>query len=78
MATRIALIDIDRPDEPVVVEVEELRDTTILVSVPNTLVRFQLQRRNGAAWFEGSLGGRYFVFDPNKPGKLVSKSGSAS
>ncbi len=71
MARHIVLNDIDRPDEPLVVEINELRDTTIVVGVPNTQVKFYLQRRNGSGCFEGSLGGRYFVYDPAKPAKAT-------
>ncbi len=71
MVRRIALIDIDRPDEPLEVEVDELRDAMMVVGVPNTQVKFYLQRRNGSGCFEGSLGGRYFVYDPAKPAKAT-------
>ncbi|MGD9657853.1 MAG: hypothetical protein AB7U61_09490 [Methylocystis sp.] len=69
IGTRIVLTDIDRPDEPLSVQVDELRDATVVVSVPNTHVKFYLQRQNGSGCFEGSLGGRYFVYDPAKPAK---------
>ena len=71
MVRRIAFIDIDRPDEPLEVEVDELRDAMMVVGVPNTQVKFYLQRRNGSGCFEGSLGGRYFVYDPAKPAKAT-------
>lgn len=69
IGTRIVLIDIDRPDEPLIVEVDELRDTRLVVSVPNTLAKFYLRCRDGSSRFEGSLGGRYFFYDPAKPEK---------
>jgi hypothetical protein len=68
---RIVLNDIDHPDEPLTVEVDEVRDTTMLVSVPNTVVKFYLQRRNGSPYFEGTLGGRYFFYDPAEPAKAT-------
>ncbi len=64
MGRRIVLIDIDRHDEPLTVEVDELRDTVMVVGVPN-----YLQRRDESSWFEGSIGGRYFIFDPTRLGK---------
>nr|CCD32031.1 Conserved hypothetical protein [Methylocystis sp. SC2] len=70
MGRRIVLIDIDRHDEPLTVEVDELRDMVMVVGVPNTQVKFYLQRRDESSWFEGSIGGRYFVFDPTTPGKV--------
>lgn len=71
MTRHIILIDVDRPDEPLEVKIDEIRDTTIRVGVPNTQVKFYLQRRNGSACFEGALGGRYFVYDPAKPAKAT-------
>ncbi|MCQ4191229.1 hypothetical protein [Methylocystis suflitae] len=71
MTRHIVLIDVDRPDEPLEVKIDEIRDTTIRVGVPHTQVKFYLQRRNGSACFEGSLGGRYFVYDPAQPAKAT-------
>lgn len=64
MNSRIRLTDIDRPNEPLDVDVERATDTVLRVIVPNTVIHFDLRRREGGA-FEGALGGRYFVFDPN-------------
>ena len=61
---RIELMDIDRLDEPLAVDVEDLGDLDLSVIVPNTSVRFTLYRRDREGRFEGALGGRYFVFDP--------------
>lgn len=60
----IALVDVDRPDEPLEVEIEQINQAVLSVTVPNTFVRFELRRRDRDAPFEGSLGGRYFIFDP--------------
>jgi hypothetical protein len=60
----IVLVDVDRPDEPLEVEVEQISQAVLSVIVPNTFIRFELRRRNRDAPFEGSLGGRYFMFDP--------------
>lgn len=70
MDRRIKLTDTDRPDEPLEVEIERITETTLRVAVPNTIVRFDLRRQKEDGPFEGSLGGRYFTFDPN-----ASKSG---
>jgi hypothetical protein len=67
MERRIKLTDIDRPDEPLEVEIERLAETTLRVLVPNTVIRFELRRASEAAPFEGSLGGRSFAFDPEPP-----------
>jgi hypothetical protein len=75
----IALIDVDRPDEPLEVEIEQVNQAVLSVTVPNTFVRFELRRRDRGSSFEGSLGGRYFTFDPailveKKPVTLVKKN----
>jgi hypothetical protein len=59
-------MDIDRPDEPLEAEIEELNGSVLVLSVPNSSVRFALRRRDKDSPFEGALGGRYFVFDPNE------------
>ncbi|MBG0810111.1 hypothetical protein IY145_12055 [Methylosinus sp. H3A] len=64
MERRIKLTDIDRPDEPLEVEVEWIAGTTLRALVPNTSIRFELRRPNEEAPFEGTLGGRYFAFEP--------------
>jgi hypothetical protein len=65
MDRRIKLTDIDRPDEPLEVEIERVTETVLRVAVPNTVVRFELRRQRENGPFEGALGGRYFNFDPN-------------
>ncbi len=64
MSRIIVLVDVDRPDEPLEVEVEQISQAVLSVIVPNTFIRFELRRRDRDAPFEGSLGGRYFMFDP--------------
>lgn len=63
MSRRIRLTDIDRPDEPLEVEIERMTDTTLRVVVPNTVVAFELRRWREDRPYEGSLGARHFVFD---------------
>jgi hypothetical protein len=62
----INLVDVDRPDEPLEVEVEQISQAILNVAVPNTFVRFELRRRDMETPYEGSLGGRFFMFDPAK------------
>lgn len=62
MKRRIKLTDIDRPNEPLEVEIERMTDTMLKVAVPNTVVKFELRRPREDRAFEGGLGGRYFVF----------------
>ncbi len=64
MNSRIRLTDVDRPDEPLEVEIERASETTLRVLVPNTIVRFDLRRQRQDLPFEGVLGGRCFIFDP--------------
>lgn len=64
MSRIVVLVDVDRPDEPLEVEVEQISQAVLSVIVPNTFIRFELRRRDRDAPFEGSLGGRYFMFDP--------------
>ncbi len=66
MAEEIWITDIDRPDEPLKAVVEAINGGVIRLRVSNTTVRFSLRRVNGNPYFQGSLGGRDFVFDPNK------------
>jgi hypothetical protein len=61
---RISLTDMDRPGEPLAVEVEESSRTILRMAVPNTFVKFELRRQDTASSFEAVLGGRYFMFDP--------------
>jgi hypothetical protein len=66
MDRRIKLTDVDRPNDPLEVEIERVTETILRVLVPNTIVRFDMRRAREDAPFEGSLGGRYFLFDPNE------------
>jgi hypothetical protein len=59
---RIQLLDADRPGEFFDVDLEEKTATKLVVSVPNTIVKFDLRRREGEDAFSGSLGGRLYVF----------------
>ncbi len=65
MNRRIRLTDVDRPEEPLEVEIERATETSLRVIVPNTIVKFELRRQREDLPFEGALGGRYFMFDPN-------------
>ncbi|MBY6239700.1 hypothetical protein K3F48_00670 [Methylosinus sp. Sm6] len=69
MDRRIKLTDVDRPNEPLEVEIERVTETILRVLVPNTIVRFDMRRAREDAPFEGALGGRYFMFDPNEAKK---------
>lgn len=73
MERRIKLTDVDRPDEPLEVHVEQMTETTLRVSVPNTVVGFELLRPREGAAFEGALGGRSFTFDPPAPPRPVRR-----
>lgn len=64
MDDRIKLTDVDRPDEPLDVQIDQMNETTLRVSVPGTVVKFELRRNGKDGAFEGALGGRYFSFDP--------------
>ncbi len=64
MAEEIWIRDIDRPNEPLKAEIEAINGSVLRLRVANTAVRFTLRRVNGNPYFEGSLGGRDFVFDP--------------
>ncbi|WP_244613182.1 hypothetical protein [Methylosinus sp. Ce-a6] len=66
------MTDVDRPDEPLEVEIERMTETTLRVTVPKTIVAFELRRPREGAAFEGALGGRYFTYTPAasaKPGR---------
>lgn len=70
MAQRIRLFDIDRDGETLEVHIEHVGEWALLVSVPNTTVRFELRRRTADGPFEGSLGGRSFIFPvPSRPSR---------
>ncbi|ATQ70763.1 hypothetical protein CQW49_22520 (plasmid) [Methylosinus trichosporium OB3b] len=75
MNARITLTDIDRPREPLEVEVVESKARTMIVAVPGTIMEFQLRRSRDGAAFEGAIGGRYFRFDPSAPTTCVGAKG---
>ena len=62
--TRIQLLDVDRPGEIFEANPEEAPPTRLALSVPNTIVRFDLYRQEGETAYSGSLGGRHYVFTP--------------
>ncbi len=75
---RIQLLDVDRPGEIFEVELEATTPTRLALSVPNTIIRFDLYRQDGEPAYCGSLGGRHFVFTPpEKARKSAAKRGSS-
>ena len=66
MGKRIILFDPSHPDEPLEAEIEKSNQKELMLLVPNTRVRFKLTRTDADAVFEGSLGGRDFIYDPSK------------
>ncbi len=62
--TRIQLLDVDHPGEIFDVELEEATPTRLALSVPNTIVRFELWHGEGETAYSGSLGGRHYLFTP--------------
>jgi hypothetical protein len=64
MSGRIMLIDLDRPEEPFEVDVEEYSQLALRLRVPHTIVSFEMRRNSSGAPFEGAIGGRNFIFDP--------------
>lgn len=66
MATRIILFDAQHPEEPLEAQVELCSQMELSLSIPNTNVRFKVCRSNQEASFEGSVGGRDFIYDPSK------------
>jgi hypothetical protein len=78
---RILLTDIERPKEPLDVEILELSATVLTVKVANTEVLFRLRKREIGMMFEGSLGARSFEFDAQplvKPAANTTKAAPAS
>ena len=77
---RFLLTDIERPKEPLDVEILELTATILTVKVANTEVLFRLRKRENGMMFEGSLGARSFEFDaaplvkPAAKAKKVTKA----
>jgi hypothetical protein len=61
---RILLLDPDRADEALEVEVLACDETVLAVAVPNTIVSFDLIRQDVCAPYCGWLGGRSFLFVP--------------
>jgi len=64
MLERVFLFDEHHPDEPLEAEVEELSQTELIATVANTHIKFRLLRSTPELPFEGTLGGRDFVFNP--------------
>lgn len=82
MTGRITLIDVDRPDEPLEVEVIGSNPRMLRVAVPNTVVEFDLRRSHEDALFEGTVGARWFSFDPKslaarKSARVAASGGRA-
>jgi hypothetical protein len=74
---RILLTDIERPNEPLDVEILELTATDLTAKVANTEVLFHLRKREIGMIFEGSLGARSFEFDAEslvKPAANATKA----
>ena len=75
---RILLTDIERPQEPLDVELLELTATDLKVKVANTEVLFRLRKREMGMMFEGSLGARSFEFDAQPLVKPAAKATKAT
>jgi hypothetical protein len=60
---RILLLDPDRADEALEVEVLACDEAVLAVAMPNTIVSFDLIRQDDRA-YRGWLGGRSFLFIP--------------
>jgi hypothetical protein len=77
---RILLTDIERPQEPLDVEILELTATDLKVKVANTEILFRLRKREIGMIFESSLGARSFEFDSAplvKPAANATKAAPA-
>jgi hypothetical protein len=72
MRNRIRLLDQDRPNEFLEVEVLEAGRDELWLAVPNTIVQFMLRRRGDV--FEGSLGGRAYAYS-HKHEKVAKSRG---
>jgi len=75
---RILLTDIERPSEPLDVEILELTATDLKVKVANTEVLFRLRKREIGMIFEGSLGAQSFEFDAERLVKPAAKATRAT
>ncbi|WP_018267633.1 MULTISPECIES: hypothetical protein [Methylosinus] len=67
MKGRIHLLDPDRPDEALEVDIIAHDEAVLSVGVPNTHVSFDLLRQDASAPYRGVLGGRSFLFTPPAP-----------
>ena len=76
MTHRILLLDPDRPDETLEVDILVCDEVALTVAVPNTIVSFDLIRRDDRAPYRGWLGGRSFLFVPAAPSSATSESAS--
>jgi hypothetical protein len=71
--TKIFLVDVDRPDEPLLVEVDEIRRDELILSVPNTFFTFNIRRVASTSLFQGSLGGGIlFSIEAHKNGGMAA------
>ncbi|WP_198033072.1 hypothetical protein [Methylosinus sp. PW1] len=77
MTRRILLLDSDRPDEALEVDVLARDEVVLAVAVPNTIVSFDLIRGDDRAPYRGRLGGRSFSFAAAMPDGSKSESASA-
>jgi len=78
---RVLLTDIERPKEPLDVEILELTTTILTVRVANTEILFRLRKREIGMMFEGSLGARSFEFDAEQlvnPAAKATKAAAAA
>ena len=78
---RILLTDIERPNEPLDVEILELSATVLTVKVANKESLFRLRKREIGVIFEGSIGARSFEFDAQplvKPAANATKAAPAA
>lgn len=62
--TRIQLLDMDRPREIFEAKLEETTPTRLALSVPHTIVRFNLCRQEGETAGSGPMGGSNYVCTP--------------
>ncbi|BBU63298.1 hypothetical protein MSC49_32330 [Methylosinus sp. C49] len=74
MTRRILLLDPDRPGESLEVEVLARDDVVLTVSVPGTIVSFELLRRDDRGPYHGRLGGRSFSYVPAERANSQSAS----
>ncbi len=80
--TRVLLTDVDRPKEPLEVDILESSPTLLKAAVPNTIIAFTLRRYDQSSCFEGHLGGRTFTYElpkaSNPPPQARAGNGAAN